>query len=572
MAIGPGQPIVQFINNVFVGSGDDHLDLDGTDAWVEGNIFLHAHKNGSPDSSSAVSGGLSGAATSEVTIMGNIFYDCDQAAMAKEGNFFTLINNTVVRQTRVGGTDTDGAVICLADDGTTQGAGMYLEGNIIYAAENLVRNQTTALVTFTNNIMPLNWSGPGGGNSTIDPQLTYVPALGETYFTDWAQAQVMKQWFSLQAGSPAFRSGPNFQDKGGVIPVGVSISGEPSGTTPGTSATLRVGVARTGNGIPTAGWPNGSGYTHYKWRLDGGSWSAETPINTPITLTGLANGPHAVEVVGKNDALLYQDDLQHWVLDATIARSQTWVVQTNSVSVRLNEILARNDSAVPVGTKYPDLIELYNPGTTQVDLSGMSISDSKDNARKYVFPPGTYLPGGNYLVLYADNASTPPGYHLGFTLKQEADDVTLYAANGRLVDSVAYGQQITDLSIGRLADGSWGLTRPTFGAANQAVQLGGHQTLKINEWLARGITPITYDYVELFNPDPRPVSLAGLFLTDNHTGASFLSEIAPLSFIAGSGYTVFIADGKGGEADHLNFRLSSDRGMIALLDEEGCGD
>ncbi len=34
----PGQPIIQFHNNVFVGSSDDILDLDGTDAWIEGNI------------------------------------------------------------------------------------------------------------------------------------------------------------------------------------------------------------------------------------------------------------------------------------------------------------------------------------------------------------------------------------------------------------------------------------------------------------------------------------------------------------------------------------------------------
>ena len=38
----PDQPIIQYYNNVFTGSSDDILDLDGTDAWIEGNIFLHA--------------------------------------------------------------------------------------------------------------------------------------------------------------------------------------------------------------------------------------------------------------------------------------------------------------------------------------------------------------------------------------------------------------------------------------------------------------------------------------------------------------------------------------------------
>jgi len=100
----PG-PIVQFFDNVFMGSDDDILDLDSTDAWVEGNIFMHVHRNGSPDSASAISGGADNADTSEVTIVGNHFYDVDQLANAKQGNFYTIINNTLVRQTIEGSED-----------------------------------------------------------------------------------------------------------------------------------------------------------------------------------------------------------------------------------------------------------------------------------------------------------------------------------------------------------------------------------------------------------------------------------------------------------------------------------
>jgi hypothetical protein len=323
----PGQPIIQFYDNVFIGSGDDLLDLDGTDSWIEGNIFLHAHRNGSPDSASAVSGGNDGSRTSEITIIGNIFYDCDQAATGKEGNFYTLINNTVVHQTHVGGMDTAGAVVNFADAGTVEGRGMYLEGNIIYDAEALVRNLTTATVTFSDNFTTLPWTGLGGGNSAADPMLTYIPQLSETFFTSWEDAQVMRDWFSLQPQSPAIGAGPNGRDAGGVIPMGASISGEPEGTTTQKNATLVVGINRTGSGIPSADWPEGSGYTHYKWRLDGGTWSAETPIATPITLTGLPDGPHYVEVSGKNDADLYQDDPALGV-DAGVTTSKTWTVES----------------------------------------------------------------------------------------------------------------------------------------------------------------------------------------------------------------------------------------------------
>ena len=333
-------PIVQFIGNVVTGSDDDGFDIDGTDAWIEGNIFLHMHKNGNtPDSSSAVSGGNyaygagdpggTGTETSQITIIRNLIFDCDQAADAKQGNFFTFYNNTIVHQNHAAGIDTDGAVITLADAGTTEGAGMYLEGNIIYDAEKLTRYVTASIVSYTNNtishLQGAAWTGLGGNNPTNDPGFKHVPLMSETYFTNWASAQIMWDWLSLQTNSPALGTGPNKRDKGGVVPTGVSVSGAPTGTTRLTNATLVIGLNRTGHGIPTIGWPNGSGYTAYKWRLDSGSWNAATPLGTPITLTGLADGPHHVEVSGKNDAGFYQDDPIYGPSGATTL-SPTWTV------------------------------------------------------------------------------------------------------------------------------------------------------------------------------------------------------------------------------------------------------
>src|SRR6185436_15717075 len=204
----PG-PIVQFYNNVFIGSTDDILDLDGTDAWVEGNIFLHSHKNGAPDSSAAISGGSNGNNVSDITIVRNLFFDCDQAGTAKQGNFYTMLNNTIVHMTKTGGLDTaDGAInVRDLDPGppTTFGAGYYMEWNIIADVTQLVRNYETGQtsVVFNDNILPMAWTGPGTNNVVGDPKLKHVPQLSETIFTNWTGAQVMWDWFSLQPGSPA---------------------------------------------------------------------------------------------------------------------------------------------------------------------------------------------------------------------------------------------------------------------------------------------------------------------------------------------------------------------------------
>ena len=566
----PGSPIVQFINNVFAGSDDDILDLDGTDAWVEGNIFMHVHKNNSPDTASAVSGGSDSGQTSEVTLLGNIICDCDQAVMAKQGNFYTLLNNTIVHQTKAGGTDTAAAVVCLADEGTSEGAGLYLEGNIICDAEQLVRNRTNAWVTFTNNFMTLPWTGPGGGNSAADPLFLHVPVLSETTnLTNWAQAQVWRQWLSLRAGSPAAGAGPNGRDAGDVIARGASVAGEPDSLTRLTTATLTVGVGRAGNGIPVAGWPAGSGYTHYKWRLDFGTWSAETPLGTPITLSGLGNGPHRVEVSGKNDAGWYQDDPLYGP-DASVTVSRTWIVSPSAPGLRLNEVLAANRQAFVWHDTTPDCLELYNAGPTNLDLYGVRLTDDPQTPDKFKFPYGTSLAAGGYLVVLANNSTATPGLHLGFNLNRDGETLYLLesvARGGALLDSVTFGRQVDDFSIGRLADGNWGLTRPTLGSANAPAALGDPHGLKLNEWLAFATALPDLDFVELYNPAPWPVSLGGLFLTDSPEFWPDRHAIAALNFIPANGFYAFWADANpSGGPDHLNFSLRAEEGLLGLFD------
>ncbi|BDV44415.1 metalloprotease [Geotalea uraniireducens] len=82
-----------------------------------------------------------------------------------------------------------------------------------------------------------------------------------------------------------------------------TLTGVPAGITKLVSATLTVG----------------GGVTAYKYRLDGGSYSAETPVATKITLTGLASGSHSVDVLGKSSAGVWQvvPNTASWTVDAT---------------------------------------------------------------------------------------------------------------------------------------------------------------------------------------------------------------------------------------------------------------
>ncbi len=326
-----------------------------------------------------------------------------------------------------------------------------------------------------------------------------------------------------------------------------TISGEPRSPTPFTTATLTV----AGNGI-----------TAYKWKLNNGAYSAEVPVATPITLSGLPNNSsNTVFVIGKNSNGIYQS-----VGNATVSRS--WVVKTGWPTVRLNEVLARNVTALNHNGTFPDAIELFNEGPATVDLSGLRLTDDTANPGQFTFPSNTTLAAGSYLVVYANNVDGTPGIHLGFSLGQDGDGVYLFdrATNGgALLDSVVFGLQIADKSIGRLSGGEWSLCQATPGAANTLQPLGDARKLKINEWLTAGALPYLDDFIEIYNGDSLPVAMGGLYLTDEPIGAPAMHSIAALSFIQGGGHAAFIADGNAaGGANHLNFSLSSELGELAL--------
>jgi hypothetical protein len=231
-------------------------------------------------------------------------------------------------------------------------------------------------------------------------------------------------------------------------------------------------------------------------------------------------------------------------------------------------VLAVNNSVFEHEGTFPDVIELYYDGPALLNLSGMSITDDPDEPTKFVFGSGTTIEPREYLILYADSDTATSGVHLDFALSGDGEGLYLYDQDGMLLDSVEFGLQLPDLSVGRVGYGDrWQLTMPTFGQANIAQPLGDRDKLKINEWLAAGEVLFDDDFIELFNPDILPVSLSGLYLSDNPETQPDKSPFGPLSFIAGHGFAVFTAD-RSRRAGHVGFKLSAEGEVIGLCDTE----
>ena len=146
------------------------------------------------------------------------------------------------------------------------------------------------------------------------------------------------------------------------------------------------------------------------------------------------------------------------------------------IDVVINEWMAGNSVTIadPADGSFDDWIELYNVGTTTVDLSGYTITDNLTNSTKFSIPNGKTIAPGGYLLVWADEQtgqnSIGPDIHANFKLSGGGEQIGLFAPDGTVVDSLTYGAQIDDVSEGRSSDGAEppfvSFIAPTPGAAN----------------------------------------------------------------------------------------------------------
>ena len=288
-AEAPG-PIMQVIDNVFMGGDDDGLDLDGADAFISGNVFRDFRKdpaNSRATTSNAVATGLpqSGAPNrTRVTMVRNLFVNCDHAVLLKEEAFLTATNNTFVGMGE--------AVIQFDEEGGTAvqgpGRGAILDGNLFWDYAQMFKHLIAETeLTVNRCLIDPAFHDRGEGNLHSDPGFLDPPG-GD---------------YSLVDGSPAVGNGPNGLDIGYLVPAGASVSGEPPLVTWSPQAELTVG---------------GPAIVNYRYRLNGGAWSADTPVGDAIVLGGLS-GLNSVEVVGQNSS-------GEWQADAESTASETWMV------------------------------------------------------------------------------------------------------------------------------------------------------------------------------------------------------------------------------------------------------
>ncbi|MCW3084428.1 MAG: hypothetical protein JWP12_1794 [Bacteroidetes bacterium] len=150
---------------------------------------------------------------------------------------------------------------------------------------------------------------------------------------------------------------------------------------------------------------------------------------------------------------------------------QSSVHNPTAGEVVINEFMASNDDyMVNDYGDYEDWIELYNTTSNPVSLSGLYLTDNYSNPAKFPFPSNTTIPAGGYLIVWADQDTSTAAYvHANFKLSASGEEIMFSNAAGIPLDSVSFGAQTTNISVGRCPNGTGPflqLSSPSFATFN----------------------------------------------------------------------------------------------------------
>jgi hypothetical protein len=147
--------------------------------------------------------------------------------------------------------------------------------------------------------------------------------------------------------------------------------------------------------------------------------------------------------------------------------------------VRLNEILPvpAQDGIID---EFDEWVELYNAGSSAVDLGGWFLDDGEGDSDPYRMPEGTVFPSGAFILFH--------GRTTGVVLDDAGDAVRLLDPDGAVVEAVAFGQLAPNASYSRDEVNVWHTDwPPSPGAPNQPPTLTSET--ESGHWIRWSLVP-----------------------------------------------------------------------------------
>jgi len=200
--------------------------------------------------------------------------------------------------------------------------------------------------------------------------------------------------------------------------------------------------------------------TSFHYRIDGATWNhilKDTPAEID-PVSGVYSYRDTIRSFSDSSEVeLYftvmdQGGQENRFPDTTILISYPLI----SGPLYLNEFMASNKNyKQDEFGEYDDWLEIYNASDEQVWMADYFLSDNMGSPGKYRFPE-QYIQAGAFYLVWLDDQKEQGVNHANFKISKDGEELRLSerpSTGFQLVDSIVYGLQETDISLGRQEDG-----------------------------------------------------------------------------------------------------------------------
>jgi len=222
-----------------------------------------------------------------------------------------------------------------------------------------------------------------------------------------------------------------------------------------------------------------------------GVWGVEIPI-----LPGWVSVDYRVQVITDNSPRIAPCEF----ISASVG--------LNPGDLKINELMSLNSSVVADEFfEFDDWCELYNSGSSSIELNKFYLTDNISRPDKYNLPQD-FIQGGEYTFYWLDKDQDQGENHAPFRLSSEGEELALFEKEGNIWhfrDYVSFGSIQEDVSFGRINDGvsqwQW-FEIPTPNYSNNIIEIIEYSNSALKLW-------------------PNPTAFGGIYFSDNRSGSIY---------------------------------------------------
>ena len=335
-----------------------------------------------------------------------------------------------------------------------------------------------------------------------------------------------------------------------------------------------------------------------------GDNSGVTKTDVPCTGFGLSKSGDYLFLTDNYYGLLQQVEIPALYTDVSYARREDGTFgycatptpgapNTEPILASLDSLFTENAGAsllisevMPTAQdgQYP-WVELYNGGTSALQLENYYLSDSESNIMRWNMPAAA-IPAGGYACIWLSglNEHGENGIHAAFKLGSQDSCVLLTDMQGRVLDEMHWTPGLpSGISVLHGEEGDVYTAEPTYESANSEntftsatlTPMDNSDPVHISEVLKENTHSGTdmdgdhTEWVELVNTSGEAVSLRGYYLSDN--GDNLFKWALPEVSMEPGAYLIVYLSGKNrtnGEL-HASFGLSETETEVHLTCLDG---